>query len=355
MQETDQAAIANNRKKMNKEEHKGVYVFAEQREGIIQNIAFELLGKARELADVLDEEVCALLGGENLEEGARELIAAGADRVLYMNHPELNNYLTEPYAQALTQVINERKPSIVLIGATTIGRDLGPRVSARVETGLTADCTALSISEDGEKNLMMTRPAFGGNLMATIVCKEHRPQMSTVRPGVMRQKPRDKNRKGEVEETNITFNPAKFRVRCIEDVKVEKTRIDISEAHILVSGGRGVGNREGFEKLQAFADCIQAEVSSSRAMVDAGYIGHERQVGQTGKTVRPDVYFAIGISGAIQHLAGMEESEYIIAINKDKYAPIFSVADLGVVGDLHKIVPLLTRKLAKESQKTLHP
>lgn len=332
---------------MNKQEYKGVYVFAEQREGVIQNIAFELLGKARELADVLGEEVCALLGGENLEEGARELIAAGADRVLYMNHAELNDYLTEPYAQALTQVINERKPSIVLIGATTIGRDLGPRVSARVETGLTADCTSLNISEDDERNLMMTRPAFGGNLMATIVCKEHRPQMSTVRPGVMRQKPRDYDRKGEIETVTIHFDTSKFRVKLLETVQVEKAMIDISEAHILVSGGRGVGNREGFDKLQAFADCINAEVSSSRAMVDAGFVGHERQVGQTGKTVRPDIYFAIGISGAIQHLAGMEESEYIIAINKDKYAPIFSVADMGIVGDLNKIVPILTRKLSR--------
>lgn len=334
---------------MDKQEYKGVYVFAEQREGVIQNIAFELLSKARELADVLGEEVCALLGGENMEEGANELIAAGADRVLYMNHPELNDYLTEPYAQALAQVIRERKPSIVLIGATTIGRDLGPRVSARVETGLTADCTSLEISEDDDKNLMMTRPAFGGNLMATIVCKEHRPQMSTVRPGVMRQKPRDYNRKGTVEPITIAFRPEKFRVKLLETVKQEKNMIDIAEANILVSGGRGVGNREGFDKLQALAESIHAEVSSSRAMVDAGFVGHERQVGQTGKTVRPDIYFAIGISGAIQHLAGMEDSEYIIAINKDKYAPIFSVADLGIVGDLNKIIPILTRKLTRQS------
>lgn len=333
---------------MNKEEYKGVYVFAEQREGVIQNIAYELLGKARELADVLGEEVCAVLGGQNMEEGAHELIAAGADRVLYMDCPELNDYLTEPYTQALTQVLNERKPSIVLIGATTIGRDLGPRVSARVYTGLTADCTALNISEDEERNLMMTRPAFGGNLMATIVCKEHRPQMSTVRPGVMRQKARDYDRKGEIERVEIRFDASKFRVKLLENVKVEKTMVDISEANILVSGGRGVGNREGFDKLADFAHTINAEVSSSRAMVDAGYVGHERQVGQTGKTVRPDIYFAIGISGAIQHLAGMEESEYIIAINKDKYAPIFSVADLGLVGDLNKIVPILTRKLARK-------
>lgn len=333
---------------MNKEEYKNIYVFAEQREGVIQNVAFELLGKARELADELGEEVCAVVGGEQLDEQLNELIAAGADRVLYMNHSELNDYLTEPYAQALTQIIRQRKPSIVLIGATTIGRDLGPRVSARVDTGLTADCTSLSISEDEQKNLLMTRPAFGGNLMATIICKEHRPQMSTVRPGVMRQNPRDYERKGEIERVKIDFDTSKFRVKLLKKVAVEKSMVDISEANILVSGGRGVGNHEGFEMLKGFADCIDAEVSSSRAMVDAGFVGHERQVGQTGKTVRPDIYFAIGISGAIQHLAGMEESDYIIAINKDKYAPIFSVADLGLVGDLNKIVPILTRKLGRK-------
>ena len=331
---------------MNKEEYKGVCVFAEQREGTIQPIAFELLGKARELANELGEDVLAVLCGQHLDEAARELIAAGADRVLYLDHAELNDYLTEPYAQALTQVIHERKPSIVLIGATTIGRDLGPRVSARVTTGLTADCTGLEISTDGERNLMMTRPAFGGNLMATILCKEHRPQMSTVRPGVMRQKPRDYTRSGEIERMTIRFDRSKFRIKLLEKVSVERAMVDISEAHVLVSGGRGVGTHDGFGMLAKLAETIGAEVSSSRAMVDAGVIGHERQVGQTGKTVRPDVYFAFGISGAIQHLAGMEESDYIIAVNKDKFAPIFSVADLGLVGDLHKIVPALTRKLA---------
>ena len=214
--------------------------------------------------------------------------------MLRVDAPELATYVTEPYAQAIYQIIRDNKPSIVLIGATTIGRDLGPRLSARVETGLTADCTGLEISE--ERDLLMTRPAFGGNLMATIICKEHRPQMSTVRPGVLRM---------------------------------------------------GQRNAEGFDMLRTMANTIGAEVSASRAMVDAGVLGHERQVGQTGKTVRPDLYFAMGISGAIQHLAGMEESEYIIAINKDKFAPIFNVADLGIVGDVRKIVPLLTEKLKR--------
>ena len=330
---------------MDKAQYKNVYVFVEQREGVIQNVGLELLGKARELADALNEKVYAMLLGHHLTTQAQECIAYGADTVLRVDAPELATYVTEPYAQAIYQIIRDNKPSIVLIGATTIGRDLGPRLSARVETGLTADCTGLEISED--RDLLMTRPAFGGNLMATIICKEHRPQMSTVRPGVMRMGQRDENRKGTIEDVKINFDKSKFRVRVLETVKQTKNLVDITEAHVLISGGRGVGNAEGFDMLRAMANTIGAEVSASRAMVDAGVLGHERQVGQTGKTVRPDLYFAMGISGAIQHLAGMEESEYIIAINKDKFAPIFNVADLGIVGDVRKIVPLLTEKLKR--------
>ena len=330
---------------MDKAQYKNVYVFVEQREGVIQNVGLELLGKARELADALNEKVYAMLLGHDLTTQAQECIAYGADTVLRVDAPELATYVTVPYAQAIYQIIRDNKPSIVLIGATTIGRDLGPRLSARVETGLTADCTGLEISED--RDLLMTRPAFGGNLMATIICKEHRPQMSTVRPGVMRMGQRDENRKGTIEDVKINFDKSKFRVRVLETVKQTKNLVDITEAHVLISGGRGVGNAEGFDMLRAMANTIGAEVSASRAMVDAGVLGHERQVGQTGKTVRPDLYFAMGISGAIQHLAGMEESEYIIAINKDKFAPIFNVADLGIVGDVRKIVPLLTEKLKR--------
>ncbi|MCI6415499.1 MAG: electron transfer flavoprotein subunit alpha/FixB family protein [Butyricimonas faecihominis] len=330
---------------MDKAQYKNVYVFVEQREGVIQNVGLELLGKARELADALNEKVYAMLLGHDLTTQAQECIAYGADTVLRVDAPELATYVTEPYAQAIYQIIRDNKPSIVLIGATTIGRDLGPRLSARVETGLTADCTGLEISE--ERDLLMTRPAFGGNLMATIICKEHRPQMSTVRPGVMRMGQRDENRQGTIEDVKINFDKSKFRVRVLETVKQTKNLVDITEAHVLISGGRGVGNAEGFDMLRAMANTIGAEVSASRAMVDAGVLGHERQVGQTGKTVRPDLYFAMGISGAIQHLAGMEESEYIIAINKDKFAPIFNVADLGIVGDVRKIVPLLTEKLKR--------
>ncbi len=330
---------------MDKSQYKDVYVFVEQREGVIQPVAFELLGKARELADQLSQNVVAILAGYGIAEKASELIAYGADSVLCIDAPELVYYITEPYAQAVTKVVEERKPSILLIGATTIGRDLGPRLSARLETGLTADCTGLDISEEGD--LMMTRPAFGGNLMATILCKEHRPQMSTVRPGVMRMGKKDDTRTGKVENFKVTFDRSKFKVRLLETVKEQKNLIDITEAKILVSGGRGVGNSEGFKMLEKLAEVIGAEVSSSRAMVDAGVMPHNRQVGQTGKTVRPDVYFALGISGAIQHLAGMEESDFIIAVNKDKYAPIFNAADLGIVGDVNKIIPLLTEKLRR--------
>ncbi|MDO4790057.1 MAG: electron transfer flavoprotein subunit alpha/FixB family protein [Porphyromonas sp.] len=334
---------------MNKEQYKGVMVFAEQREGVIQNVAYELIGKARELAEALGEKVTALLCGYNVAGQAQELIAAGADTVLIVDDKHLEHYVTEPYAQAITHVIREKMPEIVLLGATTIGRDLGPRLSARLLTGLTADCTSLEIGDD--RNLLMTRPAFGGNLMATIISKNHRPQMSTVRPGVMRRKAMDYNRTGEVKNISVPFDESKFRVRLLKREKEEKNMVDITEAHFIVCGGRGVGTHDGFSKLSELAKTINGEIASSRAMVDAGLVGHERQVGQTGKTVRPDVYMAIGVSGAIQHLAGMEESEYIIAINKDKYAPIFQVADLGVVGDLHKVVPILTAKIKSAQQE----
>ena len=336
---------------MNLQDYKDVYVFAEQRDGVIQNVALELLGKARELADANNEKVVAILLGKDIKGKAQELIASGADKVLVVDHDLLATYLTEPYTQAITQIIKEQKPSILLIGATTIGRDLGPRVSARNVTGLTADATKLEISDDEAHEFRMTRPAFGGNLMATILCKQHRPQMSTVRPGVMQKMPADPSRKGEIVDYKVQFDEQKInRVRIIKTVKEEKVITDISQAKILVSGGRGVGTKDGFSKLEALAKELKGEVSSSRAMVDAGVMDQSRQVGQTGKTVRPNLYLACGISGAIQHLAGMEESELIIAINKDKFAPIFSVADLGIVGDLHKIVPMLTERL-KSRQK----
>ena len=331
-------------------QYKDVFVFAEQRDGQVQNVALELLGKARELADNLNEKVVAVLSGKNIGDQANRLVAAGADKVLVVDNDVLKDYMTEPYTQAITQIIKDQKPGIFLLGATTIGRDLGPRLSARNVTGLTADCTKLEVSE--ERELMMTRPAFGGNLMATILCKNHRPQMATVRPGVMQKMTPDINRKGEIVNYDVNFDMAKInRVKLVKIVKEEKNTVDIIDAKILVSGGRGVGNKAGFDQLQNLAEVLGGEVSSSRAMVDAGIMPHDRQVGQTGKTVRPELYMACGISGDIQHLAGMEGSEYIVAINKDKFAPIFQVADLGIVGDVKKIVPLLTEKLKAEISK----
>ncbi len=309
-----------------------------------------MLGKARDLADVLGEKVVAAFLGSNITDKAKDLIAYGADEVIVMDNPLLKDYITEEYSQAIYQLIEAFRPSIFLLGATTIGRDLGPRLSARLETGLTADCTKLEISED-TKELMMTRPAFGGNLMATIMCTEHRPQMSTVRPGVMQKRDRDDSRKGTVIPFEPKIDTSKIKVKLLENVKENKGAIDITEAKVLVSGGRGVGNAAGFEKLQELADVLEAQVSSSRAMVDAGIMPHDRQVGQTGKTVRPDLYIACGISGAIQHLAGMEESDFIIAVNKDKFAPIFKVADVGIVGDVNKVIPLLTERLKREIAK----
>ena len=278
---------------MNLSDYKDVYVFAEQRDGKIQNVALELMGKARELADANNEKVVAMLLGCGIKDKAQELIAAGADRVLVVDDPHLEHYLTEPYTEAITQIIKECKPSIMLLGATTIGRDLGPRVSARNVTGLTADATKLEISDDEAHEFRMTRPAFGGNLMATILCKNNRPQMSTVRPGVMQKLPADPSRKVEVVDYKIAFDEKKIsRVKIVKTVKEKKTVTDIAAAKILVSGGRGVGNTEGFAKLEALAKELGGEVSSSRAMVDAGVMPADRQVGQTGKTVRPALYMA---------------------------------------------------------------
>ena len=272
-----------------------------------------------------------------------------------MDDPQLKEYRTEPYTHALASVIEKYKPDVFLIGATAIGRDLGPRVCARIHTGLTADCTQLDIGdfplvptpgkEQKHNQLLMTRPAFGGNTIATIACPEFRPQMATVRPGVMQKLPREAGRKAEVESFNPGFVPNEKYVEILDIVKAVNNVADIMDAKILVSGGRGVGSPENFKILDELAEAIGGTVSCSRAVVDAGWKPKDLQVGQTGKTVRPHVYFAIGISGAIQHLAGMEESDIIIAINKDESAPIFDVADYGVVGDLNKIVPLLTQKI----------
>ena len=342
---------------MNLEDYKGVFVFAQQVDNEVSSIAYELLGKAKELAKPLNAEVTAVLIGSGVKGLCDKLAEYGADKVILVDDPELKDYRTEPYAHALASVINEFKPEIVLVGATAIGRDLGPTVSARVATGLTADCTVLEIgdfplvaipgkeSEQKHNQLLMTRPAFGGNTIATIACPNNRPQMATVRPGVMQKIDPIKGAKAEVIEFNPGFTPNNRYVTIKEVVKAVNDVADIMDAKILVSGGRGVGSPENFKILEDLAAVLGGTVSCSRAVVDSGWKPKELQVGQTGKTVRPNVYFAIGISGAIQHVAGMEESGIIIAINKDEDAPIFDVADYGIVGDLNKIVPELTESL----------
>ena len=339
---------------MSLEEYKDVYVFAQQVDGEISGISYELLGKAKDLAAALGQKVVAVLLGYNVKGLADSLAEYGADKVIVVDDKELEVYRTEPYAHGLASVINEFKPEIMLVGATAIGRDLGPTVSARVATGLTADCTQLDIgdfplvaipgkeSEQKHNQLLMTRPAFGGNTIATIACPNNRPQMATVRPGVMQKIEPIKGAKAEVVDYNPGFTPDNRYVTVKEVVKAVSDTVDIMNAKILVSGGRGVGSPENFKILEDLASVLGGEVSCSRAVVDSGWKPKDLQVGQTGKTVRPHVYFAIGISGAIQHVAGMEESDIIVAINKDEDAPIFDVADYGVVGDLNKIVPQLT-------------
>ncbi len=344
---------------MGLEEYKGVFIFAQQVDNEVSSIALELLGKGRDLANDLDnKQVTAVLIGSGVKGLADTLAEYGADRVIVVDDPELKDYRTEPYAHALASVINEYKPEIMLVGATAIGRDLGPTVSARVATGLTADCTQLDIGdfplnpvpgqEQKHNQLLMTRPAFGGNTIATIACPDFRPQMATVRPGVMQKRAKVAGAKANVIEFNPGFTPDNKYVEILKVVKAVSDTVDIMDAKILVSGGRGVGSAENFKILDDLAAVLGATVSCSRAVVDAGWKPKDLQVGQTGKTVRPNVYFAIGISGAIQHLAGMEESDIIIAINKDESAPIFDVADYGIVGDLNKIVPALTEKLKAE-------
>lgn len=325
---------------------KDIYVVAEQRDGHIAKVGIELIGEATRLAEQLGQKVVGVLLGDGIKDNAQELIAWGADSVVYVDAPMLKEYVTEPYTKALTKVIKDCDPEIVMFGATSIGRDLAPRVASRVKTGLTADCTGLDIDPE-TKLLRMTRPAFGGNIMATILCKTHRPQMATVRPGVMKRVDKDDSRKGDIKEIKVDFSDADMNVKILKVVKETAKKTDITEAKYLVSGGRGIGSPEFFNVLRELADLLGGEISSSRANVDAGWIEKDRQVGQTGKTVRPDLYMACGISGAIQHLAGMESSECIIAINKNDTAPIFEVADLGIVGDVKIIIPKLIEAVKK--------
>lgn len=326
-------------------QYKGVWVFGEQKDGEIAGVVPELLGEGRKLADQLNVKLAAVLLGEDMEAAAKKLISYGADEVYLVDHPSLKRFNDESYADILTQLITRYKPEIVLMGATTYGRSLGPRVASRLNTGLTADCTKLEI--DREKRLLLqTRPAFGGNLMATIICPDHRPQMATVRPKVMKAAEPDPARIGEVIRPDVVI-PENVKVKVVDVVTTLCEKVNLTEADIIVSGGRGLGDPKNFALIQELADVLGGAVGASRAVVDAGWVDYSHQVGQTGKTVGPKVYFACGISGAVQHLVGMSSSDTIIAINKDPEAPIFKVATIGIVGDVLEVLPALISEFKK--------
>ena len=327
-------------------EYHGVWVFAEQREGKLMSVAIELLGEGRKLASEVGTELCAVLCGHNVDDLVDELYAYGADKVYYANKPELAQYTTDAYTKTIYEAIIEYKPEIVLLGATHIGRDLGPCLAVKCDTGLTADCTKLEINPE-TKGIMQTRPAFGGNLMATIICPNHRPQMSTVRPGVMAKPEKTEGRKGELVNLEVAFAEGDIRTKVLEVVKSAKEMVSLTDAEVIVSGGKGVGCPENFAVLKELADFFGGTVAASRAAVDEGWMDHAYQVGQTGTTVKPKIYFACGISGAIQHVAGMQDSELIVAINTNENAPIFDIADIGIVGDMFKVIPAILEELKK--------
>lgn len=324
---------------MNIADHKGVWVFAEQREGKLEKVSLEIIGEGRRVADKLGVKLTALLLGNNIEALANTLGEHGADEVLVADDKNLEHYTTDAYTKVICDLAAERKPGILFVGATFIGRDLGPRVAARLSTGLTADCTSLDVEvENGD--LLATRPAFGGNLMATIACPDHRPQMATIRPGVF-SKIDTKKADFKVEKVEVQLCDADVRTKVLEIVKAQKEIVDISEANFIVSGGRGVGSKENFLLLEQLAEVLEGSVAGSRAAVEKGWIDNGYQVGQTGKTVRPTIYIACGISGAIQHVAGMQDAEMIIAVNKDETCPMMKVADYAIVGTIEKVLPEL--------------
>ncbi|WP_236898678.1 electron transfer flavoprotein subunit alpha/FixB family protein [Clostridium beijerinckii] len=324
---------------MNIADYKGVWVFAEQREGELQKVSLELLGEGRRIADELGVNLTALLLGSNIEGLAKTLAEHGTDEVLVADDKNLEHYTTDAYTKVICDLANERKPGILFVGATFIGRDLGPRIAARLSTGLTADCTSIDVDVTNG-DLLATRPAFGGNLMATIACPEHRPQMATVRPGVFAKITTDPS-KCKIEKVDVKLADSDVRTKVLETIKAKKDIVDIAEADFIVSGGRGVGNKENFQLLKELAEALGGTVAGSRAAVEKGWIDGAYQVGQTGKTVRPQIYIACGISGAIQHVAGMQDSDLIIAVNKDDSAPIMKIADYAIVGDITKVVPEL--------------
>jgi electron transfer flavoprotein alpha subunit len=333
-------------KKIDRDLYKDVWVFAEQKNGEIASVVYELLGKGRELADEKDSKLVAVMLGNNIACKVEELIHYGADKVIYAEDDILENFLDIPYSAALSQLAEKHKPEIILAGATVMGRSMIPRVAIQLHTGLTADCTGLQI--DGESGLLLqTRPAFGGNIMATIITPNHLPQMATVRHKVMDPLEIDSSRKGEILKETIDFKKINDDTKYLGFVHDDTQKINLTEANFVISGGRGLKKKENFVILEELANLLDAAVGASRAAVDSDWIAYPHQVGQTGKTIKPTVYIAVGISGAIQHLAGMQSADYIIAINKDPDAPIFKVADLGLVGDLFEIIPQLTKKLKK--------
>ncbi len=335
---------------VNLSEYKGVWVFAEQSSGIASEVVFELLGAGRGLADTLSAKLSCVLIGNEVGSLATKLIKYGADKVYLVEDTYLSDFNDESYADLLVQLIELYKPEIVLFGATTYGRSLAPRAASRLNTGLTADCTALDA--DTEKNILrQTRPAFGGNLMATIICPDHRPQMATVRPKVMKSLQPDSSRKGEIIKPEVKI-PSDLRTRVINKVNNLCETVNLNEADIIISGGRGMGDVKNFKLLEELASVLGGTVGASRAAVDSGWADYSRQVGQTGKTVCPKVYFACGISGATQHLAGMSSSDTIIAINKNPDAPIFQYAHYGLVGDVMEIVPALINEFKNLNSKS---
>ena len=334
---------------MDKQSYKDVWVFMEVAEGQIRHVSHELLGEGRKLADVMGCQLVGVLIGDNVESLAKEVFASGADRVYLVEGNEYRDYNSDAHTIALTDLVNTYKPNVILLGATINGRDLAPRVACRVGTGLTADCTMLGIDEQTGL-VAWTRPAFGGNIMATILCPNHCPQMGTIRPKVFKRPVQDFSRSGEVIRVPSKVKPEDIRTKLVDVVKVCTAACNLEEAEIIVSGGRGLGKPENFSLVEKLATVLGGAVGASRAVVDAGWIPPQHQVGQTGKTVGPKIYIACGISGAIQHVAGMSSSDCIIAINKDPAAPIFKVADYGIVGDLVEVLPALIEEFEKNKQ-----
>lgn len=328
-------------------EYRGVWVFVEQTEGEPARVSLELLGKGRELADKLGVALTAFLLGESVEDTAKELIFFGADEVIVANHPLLKDYRTELYTDIISEQAMVRKPEVLVVGASPIGRDLAPRLSFRLNAGCTADCTGLDIDEEN-RLFVSTRPAFGGNVMATIICPEHRPQMSTVRPGVMALPEKDGSREGQIIDLELPLREDACKVKILESVKGASEGVNIQDAERIVAVGMGAGDKETFDMIKELAELLDGEVGATRFAVEAGWVSHDHQIGQTGKTVRPELYVGCGISGAVQHTAGMSGSKMIIAINKDPNAEVFKIADYGIVGDVRKVVPAIISELKNQ-------